>query len=90
MRIEIGNTLTDMPNFQAFKTLIPQLDELSIIQNCSEKVEIGTHSIFFKFSNVPLFFESINQISEIMGKYFTLHLIDKNTIIFKLNEVLEN
>lgn len=84
MKIIIHDT-DCLVNFQAFKNSIFELDKLSIIQNSLESVRIGKVSVFFEFHNVPIFFESLNQISDLM-KFHDLHLIDKNTIIYKLIE----
>ena len=88
MKIIIHDT-DCLVNFQAFKNSIFELDKLSIIQNSLENVRVGKVSVFFEFSNVPIFFESLNQISDLM-KFHNLHLIDGNTIIYKLIEVEEN
>lgn len=78
--------MDSLPNFQALKSRLFQIENLEV-SNSIEFIEVFQNRIYLVFRSTPIFIEDINKLSEALGKYYTVKVVDKNQIVFALNEV---
>ncbi len=86
MKIIIKDSKDCLVNFQALKSRLDKIEYLEI-SNSIEFIEVFQNRIYLVFRSTPIFIEDINKLSEALGKYYTVKVIDKNQICFALNEV---
>jgi|DEB0MinimDraft_3_1074331.scaffolds.fasta_scaffold145328_2 hypothetical protein len=77
--------MDSLPNFQALKSRLFQIENLEV-SNSLEFIEVFQNRIYLVFRSTPIFIEDINKLSEALGKYYTVKVVDKNQICFALNE----
>jgi hypothetical protein len=85
MKIIINDSKDCLVNFQALKTRLFQIENLEV-SNSIEFIEVFQNRIYLVFRSTPIFIEDINKLSEALGKYYTVKVVDKNQICFALNE----
>ena len=85
MKIIINDSKDSLPNYQALKTRLFQIENLEV-SNSIEFIEVFQNRIYLVFRSTPIFIEDINKLSEALGKYYTVKVVDKNQICFALNE----
>ena len=86
MKIIINDSKDCLVNFQALKTRLDKIEYLEI-SNSIEFIEVFQNRVYLVFRSTPIFIEDINKLSEALGKYYTVKVVDKNQIVFALNEV---
>ena len=85
MKIIINDSIDCLVNFQALKTRLDKLEYLELVHSL-EFIEVFQNRIYLVFRSTPIFIEDINKLSEALGKYYTVKVVDKNQICFALNE----
>ena len=89
MKIIINDSKDSLPNYQALKTRLFQIENLEV-SNSIEFIEVFQNRIYLVFRSTPIFIEDINKLSEALGKYYTVKVVDSKQIVYALNEVNEN
>jgi hypothetical protein len=85
MKIIINDSKDCLVNFEALKSRLFDIEYLEI-SNSIEFIEVFQNRIYLVFRNTPIFIEDINKLSEALGKNYTVKVVDKNQIVFALNE----